>query len=111
MLKLNDMLAFVLEIVSIILLTKWAYSIPSIMWQKFLLVAIVLTVFVIIWSNYFAPNAPNALNGIIRWLSEFLILFLPYLQFRNSNSKYIIIGGFVVAINLFIQANFGRADW
>ncbi|MFW3579442.1 YrdB family protein [Vagococcus fluvialis] len=111
MLKLNDAIAFVLEIVSIILLTRWAYSIPNVMWQKIFVSVLSLIIFVFVWSNYFAPTSPKAIRGTIRWGLEFLIFFFPYLQFKNSNFKYIIIGGIMIVINLFFQANFGRAEW
>lgn len=111
MLKLNDIIAFVLEIISVGLLAKWAYSIPSILWKKIIAVVFSLLIFVFIWSSYFAPSSPKALSGTIRWILEFLVLFFPYLQFRNSNSKYLIIAGIIIAINLFVQASFGRANW
>ena len=60
---------------------------------------------------FFSPKAPYALAGTLRWVLQFTVLFFPYLQFIKTRPSLIVIGAIMIFINLFIQANFGRADW
>lgn len=111
MLKLNDITAFIIEIVSIIILARWAYLVPNNTFQKILLSGVAVIAFALIWSLFFAPTAKFALHGQLRWILEFAILFLPFLQFLKEKTWLTIIAGLVIAINLFIQASYGRGQW
>lgn len=110
MLIFNDILAFVLEIAAIILYGMIAYQQSDHRIIKVLLVVIAIAVFAIIWGRFFAPTAPNALQGWLRWVLEFIILFLPWVIYFHNRPTYIVIGGVIIIANLAIQALIGRSN-
>lgn len=111
LLKINDIIAFIIELASIALYVKWAYSIPEMKTMKIVFSIFIVMLFAIIWGTFFAPNAKYSLTENIRWFLEFFILFLPSLQFINDKLWITIIVGLIIIVNLFIQAKFGRGNW
>lgn len=109
--RINDILAFVIEIASLVLVTNWAFSIPVHRWQKFLLAGVALLVFVVVWALFFAPTARYPLKGPMRWILEFIVLFFPFLRFHRGRMWFSVLAGVFIAVNLIIQSNMGRADW
>ena len=108
MTKINDILAFIIEIVAIFLYAKWAYDIPKTPWQKYVLALIAIIIFALIWGNFFAPRATTPLQGKIRWILEFIIIFTPILQFMGNAPIIPLISAIIIIINLYIQATYGR---
>lgn len=111
MLIFNDLLAFVLEILSLVLLAKWAHSIPENNIIKIVFAIVVVLIFGFIWGVFFSPKANYPLTGITRWVLEYIILLFPYFQFIRRNPFFILLGGVIIFVNLFIQSSFGRAEW
>lgn len=111
MLIFNDLLAFVLEILSLVLLAKWAHSIPENNIIKIVFAIVVVLIFGFIWEMLFSPKANFPLTGITRWVLEYIILLFPYFQFIRRNPFFILLGGVIIFVNLFIQSSFGRAEW
>ncbi|MFB0971601.1 MAG: DUF2568 domain-containing protein [Tissierellia bacterium] len=111
MLKINDLFALILEMLSLIILVTWAYAIPNVMWKKLILALIVLLIFSGFWGAFFSPKAIYPINGVKNWFLKFIILFIPYLRFVNSKRHFVFLGGLLIIVNLFIQGYFGREDW
>lgn len=109
--KLNDVLAFVLELASIVLLVRWSFSIERNLFIKILLAIVLVAIFAVVWGMFFSPKAPYALEGMLRWVLQFIILFIPYLQFARSRPWLLAVGAILIFVNLFIQANYGSAEW
>lgn len=110
MLIVNDIIAFIIEVTSLILLTIWVYSLFRVQWMKIASVILILTVIALIWGNFFAPSAKSALSGNIRWVLEFAILYFPYLRFIKEKPGLPIAAGIIIFLNLYIQARFGRSN-
>lgn len=110
MLIINDILAFILELIAIALYGMTAYQLPENRFIKILFVIISILLFAVIWGRFFAPNASNSLQGWIRWILEFIRLFLPWPLYFRENNTYVIIAGIVIIINLAIQSLLGRSD-
>lgn len=115
MLKINDALAFFIEVSSLFLFVRWAYSIPEKNLLKILLAMVALTGFVIVWGLFFSMKARYPLEGPVRWILEFIVLYFPYLKFLKDKTAIslvvLVIAFVVIVINLFIQATMGRAEW
>ena len=74
MLIFNDLLAFVLEILSLVLLAKWAHSIPENNIIKIVFAIVVVLIFGFIWGMFFFFFSNYPLTGISRWVLEYIIL-------------------------------------
>ncbi|MBG9987759.1 YrdB family protein [Aerococcaceae bacterium DSM 111176] len=110
MLIINDILAFILELIAIALYGMMAYQLSENRFIKILFVIISILLFAVIWGRYFAPNASNSLHGWVRWVFEFIILFLPWPLYFREEYTYIMMAGIVIIINLAIQALLGRSN-
>lgn len=108
---LNDVFAFVLELLALFLWGRYVASFFQNRFLKIVAVVAVVTVFFIIWGRFFSPKATQELPAALYYPTKFLILALPALQFLKNNRLYavLIIAG--VLVNLLIQGFFGRGEW
>ncbi len=110
MLIINDIIAFIIEIASLVLYGKFFYGQSDKLVIKIILALLYIVVFGIIWGKFFAPNAKNPLQGGIRWTLEFVILILPWILNYYKKPKYILFAAIIIATNLIIQGYFGRSN-
>ena len=108
MLGANDLLAFVLELLSLFLWGRWAYELSQKNWVVAILAVVLVT---LLWALFFSPKANYPLKGTLRWALEGLILALPLLQFYSKNKLLMVVLLLLITLNLAIQALFGRAQW
>lgn len=110
MLLVNDVLAFVIKILALYLWGKFAYFFSEnqlLSWGLAILAVLIVSV---ILGQFFAPSASNPLSGLVRWLLEFMILFMPFVFNFNKNWRLLLVVAIVIGTNLFIQAQYGRAN-
>lgn len=108
MLRANDLLAFVLELLSLFLWGRWAYELSQKNWVVAILAVVLVT---LLWALFFSPKANYPLEGTLRWVLEGPILALPLLQFYSKNKLLMVVLLLLITLNLAIQALFGRAQW
>lgn len=110
MLIINDILAFIIELVAIILYAMTAYQLSENRVIKILLVISTIIVFAFLWGRFFAPSATNPLQGWIRWVLEFVILFTPWPLYFQEKYGIITLAGVIIIVNLMVQALIGRSN-
>lgn len=111
MTRMNDIFAFVLEVLSIVLLGRWAYSVTDVPWQKWALMVVAVLIFVLVWGLFCSPRAKYPVAEPWIYLLKFGMLFFPFLQFLEHRLWITVIAGFVIAVHLVLQHLLGRADW
>ncbi|CDZ75628.1 putative membrane protein [Peptoniphilus sp. ING2-D1G] len=104
MIGINDVVSFLIEILSLALLCSWAYSLPSEGWQKILLALVAFAVFALIWALFFSPKAKYQISGNLYWILKFLLLLFPFTQFISKKPIYLIISAIAIFINLLLQS-------
>lgn len=110
MLMVNDVLAFVLEMLALYMWGKFAFSLSEntlISWGLAILTVVIVA---LIWGIFFSPKASYSISGPLRWLLEYIILFTPFVFNYSKNWLLLIIVAVVIAANLFIQAYYGRTN-
>lgn len=108
---INDLLAFVIELLSLFLWGRWAYGIFNKNVLRIPMAIFVVLAFAIIWGLFFSPKATYKLPEFLYYVLKFLILALPFLQFLKSNGIFALIGIVVVGVNTILQWSLGRGDW
>jgi hypothetical protein len=107
----NDIIAFVLEMVALYLWGRWAYSMVDNRLLSWFAVIIVVIIFIFIWGLYFSPKAPQKLPLVTYYILKYIVLTLPSVQLKKSNSLIMVLIIVLVAVNLLVQWQLGRGNW
>lgn len=107
----NDVLAFLIEIASVYTWVKWAYLITDKIPYKIIYAFIAFILFPVVWGLFFSPKAKYEINKSLKYILEFIILFLPFLQFTQDKVWITVIAGVIIIVNLFIQYKMGRSNF
>lgn len=108
---INDILAFMIEMASVLLYGVLAYQQGESQPVKLLFAIFAAAIFAFIWGRFFAPKATHPLKGWLRWILEYVILMAPViLYFREKPQIFRIIGS-MIFLNLLVQATLGRGDF
>lgn len=85
--KINDALAFVIEMIIIFLYGKWGFELST---NPFILIILMLFFvlgFALIWAIFFLPKAKYQIKDKHYWLYKFLILFIPFYSIEQQISQ------------------------
>ncbi|WP_083312975.1 YrdB family protein [Floricoccus penangensis] len=101
---LNDELAFLLELDSIIILSYWCFNLSS---SKLISVALAIVIplmFIVVWWIYLAPKLSYRLEGISLIILKLLLFsIVSYALISINKTSWAIVFMILVVINLVLS--------
>lgn len=98
---LNDGLAFLLELVSIIVLAYWGFNLSSSKLISVALAIVIPLIFIVVWWIYLAPKSSHRLDGISLIILKLLLFsMVAYALISINKTSWAIVFMILIIINL-----------
>ena len=101
--QFNDILSFIIELISVYLYTYWAYNIPNTWFKKLLFGVLAFTIFALVWGMFFSPKARYPIPGLLGWILKFSALFMAFIPLAIERRIFVTSIAVVIIANLYLQ--------